>query len=31
MMSASFFVLLVVILAGMMYFRQVERQFADVI
>jgi lipopolysaccharide transport system permease protein len=31
MMSASFFVLCVVVLAGMMYFRQMERQFADVI
>jgi lipopolysaccharide transport system permease protein len=31
MMSASFLVLLVVVLAGMMYFRQMERRFADVI
>jgi lipopolysaccharide transport system permease protein len=31
MMSASFFVLLVVVLAGLMYFRRMERQFADVI
>jgi lipopolysaccharide transport system permease protein len=31
MMSASFFALLVVALAGLMYFRRMERQFADVI
>jgi lipopolysaccharide transport system permease protein len=31
MMGGSFLVLLVVVLAGMMYFRRMERQFADVI